>query len=99
MVVLGTTIHESACRQTENRTWKLVDGPPTNVGPRRQTKSDHDGGSVCKASDYAVGLPTVARLNRLLRSAAVSSRSRPVGSEASVTIISGERTPPGLVWP
>jgi hypothetical protein len=42
MVVLGTTIHESAWRDIALAPSKLVDGPPTNVGLRRRTKSDHD---------------------------------------------------------
>jgi hypothetical protein len=43
MVVLGTTIHE-LLPLIEYRPSKLVDGPPTNVGLRRRTKSDHDEG-------------------------------------------------------
>ena len=42
MVVLGTTIHEFADAM-RSRPEKLVDGPSTNVGLRRRTKSDHDG--------------------------------------------------------
>jgi hypothetical protein len=42
MVVLGTTIHESA-GVIWARPKELVDGPPTNVGLRQRTKSDHDG--------------------------------------------------------
>jgi hypothetical protein len=42
MVVLGTTIHEFA-EAARCCPMKLVDGPPTNVGLRRRTKSDHDG--------------------------------------------------------
>ena len=41
MVGLGPTTHEFLGASPYD-TGKLVDGPPTNVGLRRRTKSDHD---------------------------------------------------------
>jgi hypothetical protein len=57
--VLGTTIHEFA-EAARCCAMKLVDGPPTNVGLRRRTKSDHDDVMVERRETVLLDAPASA---------------------------------------